>query len=173
MKAAIKTMVLILLILALHSSGLKTSMYWPSWRDFKQFYISNNGRVVDTSSPNQITTSEGQSYAMFFALVANDHPTFDKLVLWTENNLAGGNLSAQLPAWLWGQNLQKEWAVLDKNSATDSDLWIAYDLIEAGRLWHNQHYTFLGTQLLYRILKEEVAYIPGIGNIALPGQVGF
>ncbi len=169
----LKSLTIIFLVLLLHSSSLKTIVYWPEWLDFKRLYISDDGRVVDSSSPNKITTSEGQSYALFFALIANDRVMFDKLVRWTENNLAAGDLSAQIPAWLWGKNPQKQWAVLDPNSASDADQWIAYDLLEAGRLWENQHYEALGTQLLKLILKEEVADIPGIGKMVLPGKMGF
>ena len=37
---------------------------WPHWELFKAAYIEN-GRVIDRSDPRHITTSEGQSYAMF------------------------------------------------------------------------------------------------------------
>ncbi len=146
---------------------------WPDWQQYKQFYISDEGRVIDPSSPNRITTSEGQSYGMFFALVANDRPTFDKLLEWTENNLSAGDLSAHLPAWLWGKDDKNSWKVLDGNSASDADLWIAYDLLEAGRLWQSRRYQTLGTLLLQRIGREEVADIPGLGLMLLPGKVGF
>ena len=129
--------------------------------------------MIDPSSPNRITTSEGQSYGLFFALVANDRPAFDQLLTWTENNLAAGDLSAHLPAWLWGENEQKQWTVLDSNSASDADLWIAYNLLEAGRLWKSRRYQTLGTLLLQRIAREEVADIPGLGLMLLPGKVGF
>jgi endo-1,4-beta-D-glucanase Y len=146
---------------------------WPAWQQYKQFYISDEGRVIDPSSPNRITTSEGQSYGLFFALVANDRPTFDKLLEWTENNLSAGDLSAHLPAWLWGKDDKNNWKVLDSNSASDSDLWIAYDLLEAGRLWQSRRYQTLGTLLLQRIGREEVADIPGLGLMLLPGKIGF
>ncbi len=56
---------------------------WALWNSFKQNYIKN-GRVIDTSDPRLITTSEGQSYGLFFALVANDQATFNSLLNWTE-----------------------------------------------------------------------------------------
>ncbi|WP_346826685.1 cellulose synthase complex periplasmic endoglucanase BcsZ [Serratia inhibens] len=146
---------------------------WPAWQQYKQFYISDEGRVIDPSSPNRITTSEGQSYGLFFALVANDRSAFDKLLEWTENNLAAGDLSAHLPAWLWGEDDKKRWTVLDTNTASDADLWIAYNLLEAGRLWKSRRYQTLGTLLLQRIGREEVADIPGLGLMLLPGKVGF
>lgn len=133
---------------------------WPGWQQYKQFYISPQGRVIDPSSPNKITTSEGQSYGLFFATVANDRPTFDLLLARTENNTAAGDLSARLPARLWGESDDKQWKVLDANSASDADLWIAYNLLEAGRLWKSRRYQTLGTLLLQRIGREEVADIP-------------
>ncbi len=89
-------------LLLLVSFGATAACDWPAWQQFKQDYISDAGRVIDPSSPQKITTSEGQSYGLFFALVANDRETFDRLLTWTENNLAAGDLTAHLPAWLWG-----------------------------------------------------------------------
>lgn len=146
---------------------------WPGWQQYKQLYISDEGRVIDPSSPKRITTSEGQSYGLFFALVANDRPMFDKLLTWTENNLAAGDLNEHLPAWLWGEDDKKNWKVLDSNTASDSDLWIAYNLLEAGRLWQDPRYQTLGTQVLQRIGREEVVDIPGLGTMVLPGKIGF
>jgi len=39
--------------------------------------IAGQGRVVDRSAQDR-STSEGQAYAMFFALVTNDRVQFDK-----------------------------------------------------------------------------------------------
>lgn len=63
--------------------------------------------------------------------------------------------------------------MLDANSASDSDLWIAYSLLEAGRLWDNHSYSALGTLLLRRIAREEVATLPGLGPVLLPGAKGY
>lgn len=171
MVVMVKRLVCTLLLLA--SFGTTAACDWPEWQQFKQSYISDGGRVIDSSSPRQITTSEGQSYGLFFALVANDRETFDRLLTWTENNLAAGDLTARLPAWLWGQHQQHHWDVLDPNSASDADLWIAYSLLEAGRLWDVRRYKTMGTLLLQRIAKEEVVNIPGLGEMLLPGKIGF
>lgn len=135
--------------------------------------ISPQGRVIDTSDERQITTSEGQSYALFMALVANDRELFRRLLSWTRDNLASGDLTARLPAWLWGRQPDGSWGVLDDNSASDSDLWIAYSLLEAGRLWKLHEYTSLGALLLQRIAREETRDIPGLGMQLLPGREGF
>lgn len=146
---------------------------WPDWISFRKKFVSDDGRVVDRSIPQQVTTSEGQSYALMFALIANDRTTFDRIVRWTENNLAYGDLTANLPAWQWGQRVDDSWGVIDDNAASDADLWIAYALNEAGERWKIQRYTALAELLATRILREETADIPGLGLVLLPGPNGF
>src|SRR5207249_8840123 len=114
-----------------------------------------------------------QAYAMFFALAANDRPRFDALLGWTERNLAAGDLRARLPAWLWGVSPAKQWTVLDDNSASDADVWMAYSLLEAGLAWKESRYTALGTALAQRIAREETANVPGFGAILIAGARGF
>jgi endoglucanase len=160
-------------ILSTTIADAASNAQWPAWERFKQLYISADGRVIDDSVPEQITTSEGQSYALFFALVANDRETFARLLRWTQNNLARGDLAKALPAWQWGRASDGTWRVLDPNSASDSDLWIAYTLLEAGRLWCDPSYTALGRSVTARILREEVTFVPGLGPTLLPGPKGF
>lgn len=135
--------------------------------------VTYDARVIDHSDPRKITTSEGQSYAMFFALVNHDKALFRDLVLWTETHLAKGDLSSNLPAWLWGRKPDGSWGVLDDNSASDSDLWIAYNLLEAGRLWGEHAYASMGNQLLKLIAEREVTDLPGFGPMMLPAPYGF
>ncbi|MFJ5854998.1 cellulose synthase complex periplasmic endoglucanase BcsZ [Enterobacter cancerogenus] len=154
-------------------TDLRAACTWPAWEQFKQDYMSEGGRVIDPSDARKITTSEGQSYGLFFALVANDRKAFDQLLAWTRDNLAEGDLTQHLPAWLWGQKNKETWAVIDDNSASDADIWIAWSLLEAGRLWKNPNYTRTGNALLERIAREEVVKVPGLGSMLLPGKVGF
>jgi len=142
------------------------------WQAYASRFISGDGRVIDPSR-GDLTTSEGQSYALFFALVNNDRARFDKLLAWTESNLAAGDLAEHLPAWMWGKAKDGSWGVLDPNSASDSDIWIAYDLIEAGRLWNNPHYATIGKKLAALAGRREVASLPGLGPVLLPGPTGF
>lgn len=145
---------------------------WTDWQTTQQRMISDS-RVIDYSDSRQITTSEGQSYAMFFALVNNDRSLFQSLFQWTQVHLAQGDLSSNLPAWLWGRQADGQWGILDTNSASDSDLWIAYNLLEAGRLWKERSYTTVGTLLLAQIARQEVVSLPGFGTMLLPAPVGF
>src|ERR1700761_5217300 len=138
------------------SAANAASCEWPGYRTFVERFVQADGRVIDYSTPTQKTTSEGQSYAMFFALVANDRATFDRLLGWTRTNLAGNQFDADnmhLPAWQWGRKQDGSYGVLDPNSASDSDLWIAYDLLQAGRLWRDTTYTKLGEALSAQIVR--------------------
>src|SRR5947208_5505350 len=146
---------------------------WSSlWKSYCAAFMDNQIRVIDHDAGDR-TTSEGQAYAMFFALVANDRSRFDGLVHWTETNLASGDLATHLPSWLWWRGRNDNWGVPDSNSASDADVWMAYTLLQAGKAWNEQHYTSLGTALAKRIAAEEVVQIPGFGTALLPGAKGF
>ncbi len=141
---------------------------WSLWNAYADRFIDEQGRVIDHNAGDR-TTSEGQSYAMFFALADNDRARFDRLLDWTQKNLAGGSLSAHLPGWLWGRTQAGEWKLLDAGSAADADCWMAYTLVEAGRLWNNQAYASQGRQMMNLIAKQEVANLPGFGVMLTPG----
>lgn len=146
---------------------------WSRWEVFRQQAISSDGRVVDYSDSRQITTSEGQAYGLFFALINSDKALFRHLLDWSERHLASGDLTGRLPAWLWGRQADGQFGVLDDNSASDADLWMAYALIEAGRLWNEHSYAALGLLLMQRIAREEALDVPGLGWILLGGREGF
>lgn len=145
---------------------------WENWEQFKNNYLYH-GRIIDNSDPRLISTSEGQSYGLFLSLIANDQKSFEEILNWTEKNLSNGDLTARLPAWLWGIDEGGHGKIIDQNSASDSDLWIAYSLLEAGRLWRNNYYQSLGYLLALRILNEETIFIEGYGQVLLPGDEGF
>lgn len=163
----------LLLILALSAgtAGCKQGP-WSLWTAYTARFIDPQGRVIDPQV-NQRTTSEGQSYALFFALVQNDRPRFDQLLKWTQANMASGNLATHLPGWLWGKAPDGQWKLLDPNSASDSDCWIAYSLLEAGRLWDAPGYTTLGRAMLANIAKTEVTELPGFGSMLMPGPTAL
>lgn len=84
-------------MLLLAAFSVQAACTWPAWEQFKKDYISQEGRVIDPSDARKITTSEGQSYGMFFALAANDRAAFDNILDWTQNNLAQGSLKNACP----------------------------------------------------------------------------
>ena len=158
-------------LLAAMAAALPASAAWDLWDDFKSVG-TEHGRVVDYSDARRITTSEGQSYGLFFALVAGDREAFAGMADWTEKNLSGGDITKTLPSWLWGSIRADRWGVIDTNNAVDSDMWIAYAFLEAGRLWKNETYAAKGRAMM-ALLKHEVRTVDGLGSVLLPGRAGF
>ena len=113
------------------------------------------------------------AYGLFFALVANDRPAFDRILQWTQTNLAAGDLTANLPAWLWGCDSDGKWHILDRNPASDADLWMAYTLLQAGRLWEEPGFIKLGDAIASHVAEQSVVRMPGAGTVLLPAPVGF
>jgi endo-1,4-beta-D-glucanase Y len=163
-----RLLLLVPILLFLGGTGGCKQGPWSLWSAYASRFIDAQGRVIDPQG-GEHTTSEGQSYALFFALVNNDQARFDQVLKWTQTNLAQGNLATHLPAWLWGKTKEGEWKALDPNSAADSDVWIAYSLVEAGRLWKNPTYSNMGREMMGLVARQEVAELPGFGMMLMPG----
>lgn len=146
---------------------------WPHWQKFAERWIQNDGRVLESSLLPNHSTSEGQAYALFFALIGNDKTRFEKIWRWTKENLSGSAPEKQLPAWLWGKGKDGKWKAQDSNSASDADLWFAYALLEADRLWAKPNYRADAEHLLENIKAQEIVELPGLGVMLLPGAKGF
>lgn len=143
------------------------------WKLFEAQFISKDGRVVSDDDSLSKTYSEGQAYGLFFSLISGDQQAFERILKWTERNLCQGDISKNLPGWLWGKRDDGQWGLIDRNPASDADVWIAYSLIEAGRLWKNRAYTTIGKAVAKLIVQQECVQIPGLGLSLLPGPVGF
>ena len=165
------SLILALMMMVTLAGGCKQGP-WALWDSYAARFIDAQGRVIDPQGSAR-TTSEGQAYALFFALAANDRPHFERVLTWTQANLANGDLATHLPAWLWGKSGTGEWKALDPNPASDADLWMAYTLEEAGRLWSDPIYSNLGRRMMAQIAQREVADLPGFGPMLLPGPSGF
>lgn len=136
------------------------------WSSYAKKFVQSDGRVAEHSQKGR-TTSEGQAYALFFALINNDKSKFHHILNWTENNLAQGDLHQNLPAWLWGEGQDKQWHILDESPASDADLWLGYTLIQAGRLWHDDQLKRLGNDVVRNIEQQEISRLEGVGVFVL------
>jgi endo-1,4-beta-D-glucanase Y len=162
----------ILILFALCPTGGCKQGSWTLWNAYQTHFIDSQGRVIDHTGGGR-TTSEGQAYAMFFALADDDRSAFDRLLKWTTVNMASGDLATHLPGWLWGQDKDGQWKQQDQNPAADADVWMAYTLVEAGRLWNVPAYSSTGRAMMAMIAKSEVSNIPGFGPMLMPGPTGF
>ena len=117
--------------LALTLSGCSSypgrAAWFAAWNAYRQAFLDGQGRVLDYSSDQGFTTSEGLAYTLFFSLAAGDRDTFRRVLTWTNANMAGGRLGQVLPAWKWGQQ-NGSWGIVGHNSASDADAWMAYEI---------------------------------------------
>lgn len=128
------------------------------WEEFKRRHI-REGRVVDSYS--KLTHSEGQGYALLFAVWAGDEPTFKQL--WAFTRLL--RRPDGLFSWKWERG-----RVTDPNNATDAEIYIAWALIEAARVFSS---TYLGeAQSILTALRPLRRDTPH-GPVLLPGVEGF
>jgi endo-1,4-beta-D-glucanase Y len=160
------------LLLLLCCAAAPVRADWDAWSQFQHDFVQADGRVIDVTFEGK-STSEGQAYGLFFALVANQRAQFDTILKWTSANLAGNGLGERLPGWYWGKRDDGSWGIKDQNPASDADLWIAYTLLEAGRLWQAPAYDRLGRKLLALIAAQEVVDAGSAGTLLLPAPVGF
>lgn len=154
-------------------SLLGRELWSSAWEAYRDAFIDGQGRVIDYSSNEGFTTSEGQAYALFFSLIANDRDRFRRLLAWTNANLAGGNLGRALPAWKWGRGPRSAWKIIGDNSAADADAWLAYTLLQAGRVWGDHNLGATGSALAARILTDESVSLGGFGRVLLPSSAQF
>lgn len=146
---------------------------WPAWQSWAGSHVQPDGRVLHSSLLPNHTTSEGQSYNLLLSLIANDPQRFDQIWSWTRDNMMAPDAANRLPGWLWGQGADGKWQLQDANSASDADLWIAYALLEAARLWQRPTYRSDAVRLLDAIEARLVVDLPGLGKMVLPGPQGF
>jgi endoglucanase len=111
-----------------------------SWRAYVQRFIQDDGRVIDYSA-SDISTSEGQAYAMLRAVWVGDRVNFDRTYQWALKNLNSGIRDDHLWAWRWGKDPHGKWGVTDKAFASDADQDAALALILAARVWNDEQYT--------------------------------
>lgn len=127
-----------------------------SWESYKLNYIHNNSYVIDPA--NNLTTSEGQSYALLQAVWLNDKKTFDGVWKWTKDNLI--NDSGTIA---WSTKVSKTGVVTinDAGSAADGDTDTALALIFASKKWKQSSYLADARELLDAVWKLEVKELNG------------
>ena len=116
------------------------SLLLSSWDNYKQQFISKSGRTVDPSQ-NDTTTSEAQGYALLRAVWVDDKPTFDRVYVFTKDNMKQPD--SNLFGWQYGKVANNKYGFTSNggnNPASDADSDIAYALILASRRWNNPSY---------------------------------
>lgn len=137
-----------------------------SYNNYLEEFMTKDGRIMDPERGN-ITTSEGQSYMLLRSVAMGNKKTFDLVYKWTKDNLQRKD---SLFAWLWGENRNGEYKILDYNSASDSDVDIAFSLLAAYRKWKDSKYLEEALPIINSIWNNETKRI---GNylVLMPGVI--
>lgn len=134
------------------------------WENYKKDYIDDSGRVLDKQQGN-VTTSEGQSYALLRAVWIDDQISFDKIYGWTVDNLQH-KTNDSLFSWLYGDLGNGTYGVLvergGQNTATDADTDIALALIFAYERWKNPVYLNSAKAIISSVWSEEIVTVSGV-----------
>lgn len=137
------------------------------YKYYKREFVSKDGRVMDPERKN-ISISEGQSYFLQRAVAANDPKTFDLTYKWTKKHLQRID---KLFSWLWGEDKHDKngkYKVLDRNSASDADVNIAFALILAHERWGDKKYLNEAKPIISSIWRNETKRI-GKYRVLMPG----
>jgi endoglucanase len=134
------------------------------WQNYKAEYIEPESNRTLDKQQNNITTSEGQSYTMFRAVIMGDQETFDASYKWTKDILK--RKEDNLFSWLFGEKPDGTYGVLTErggyNSASDADTDIALALIFAFNRWHQHEYLDDAMAIIEDIWDKEVMVIDGL-----------
>ncbi len=145
--------------------ALKSPRFWQA---YKARFITTQGRVIDSGN-GMVSHSEGQGYAMLFAVAANDRETFDRIWGWTRANLMVRD--DQLLAWRWEPGQRPP--VADMNNATDGDILVAWALTEAAEMWTELSYRIAARRIAVEVGRKTVVFKTRMGALLLPAVSGF
>ncbi len=154
-----------LLALAAACLALSACAADADWETFKQRFLEPDGRIVDTGQA-RISHSEGQGFAMLFAVHYADRASFDRMWQWTRKNLQVRDDA--LLAWKW----QPQGGVTDRNNAADGDLLVAWALLRGAEKWSHAEYRAAATRIAEDVRKKSMRRSTH-GLVLLPGQEGF
>ncbi|MDD3435807.1 MAG: glycosyl hydrolase family 8 [Candidatus Gastranaerophilales bacterium] len=157
---------IILLCISLYAYCSEEYCLKTGYEYYKKNFISSQGRVMDPERGN-LTTSEGQSYILQRAVAVNDPKTFDFAYKWTKKNLQRRD---KLFSWLWDKDKTGKYRVLDKNSASDADVNIAFALILAYERWKDKKYLKEALPIVRSIWRYETRRI-GKYRVLMPGAI--
>ncbi|MDQ3832838.1 MAG: glycosyl hydrolase family 8, partial [Actinomycetota bacterium] len=136
-----------------------------TWEGYKKRFVKD-GRVVDPKA-DDLTTSEGQAYAMLRAVYMDDQEAFDEVWNWTQKNLQvrGDGLLA----WNYGKAADGTLGVTDPSSATDADTDTALALLFAARKFDDTAYREEALEILNDVWAQETAFAGG-QRVAVAGD---
>ncbi|MDP1617995.1 glycosyl hydrolase family 8 [Phenylobacterium sp.] len=137
------------------------------WDVFKARFLAPDGRILDTTGGG-VSHTEGQGFSMFLAVLHKDRSAFDRMWDWTQDHLA--RPEDELFSWRYDPRAPEP--VSDPNNATDGDIFLAWALLRAGRLWNDGRYAQSSERIRTAIRRRLVVEMGG-RRLLSPGLDGF
>lgn len=139
-----------------------------NWDNYLQRFFKE-GRIVDTGNHN-ISHTEGQGYAMLFAVEANDETTFTQLWQWTQETLQRPD---NLFSWQYTPCPSNDrQCISDPNNASDGEILIAWALLRAADKWSDDSYQ-QAALLIINAIEQKLLVTYQQDVMILPGEYGF
>jgi endo-1,4-beta-D-glucanase Y len=138
-----------------------SAMLYELWTTYKATDLEpSTDRTIDHSQPDNITTSEGESYTMLRSVWVDDQSTFDKSFAWTQQYLQRPD---HLFSWKYGELPNGSYGVNTSNgnynTASDADTDIALSLLMAYSRWNEAKYLQAAQPIITSIWNEEVVNV--------------
>ncbi|MGF1456556.1 MAG: glycosyl hydrolase family 8 [Alphaproteobacteria bacterium] len=149
------------------ASAQSLGQFKRQWGQYKQQFMLEDGRILDTGNEN-VSHTEGQGTGMLFAVFANDQASFDMIWNWTRGHLRRRD---RLFSWKWDVN-HPQGPVPDPNNATDGDLLISWALLLGAELWQSPAYQASADEIIQSLERLVLDRFAG-RVLVLPGVQGF
>jgi endo-1,4-beta-D-glucanase Y len=139
------------------------AMLYELWTAYKVADLEpGSERTIDHSQPDNVTTSEGESYTMLRAVWMDDQTTFDTTWNFTQNTMQRPD---HLISWRYGELPNGTYGIETnrggENTASDGDVQIAMALLMAYSRWDEPKYLQAAEPMITSIWNEEVVQVDG------------
>lgn len=129
------------------------------YRQWSKYYVKkiNNTAYINSqpSAKNPVSISEGQGYGMLICALEGENGNISNQEFEKLNNYYLDHRMGSTALMSWKQTIYKNKIKDEANNATDGDLYIAYSLIKASKVWPKEKDKYLkeATAILDDILK--------------------
>ncbi|WP_299668212.1 glycosyl hydrolase family 8 [uncultured Psychromonas sp.] len=144
--------------------------FQKNWIVYKQQFIES-GRVLDGEN-NNISSSEGQGFALLFAVFSNDRDQFQEMWAWTQKNMQREDHLFRQQYTATEKGLCDNQCISAQRNASNGDIIIAWALLAAENKWDRQIYLVEGLRVLdvikTKLIRQKFGY-----QLILPSETGF
>ncbi|WP_417696331.1 glycosyl hydrolase family 8 [Psychromonas sp.] len=158
----------IIILLLPQFLSFERTPYQKNWIAYKEQFITD-GQVIDGENDN-LSNSEGQGFALLFAVFSNDRKQFEKIWAWTQQHM-------QREDYLFREQVSSSEQACDKAcisskpNASNGDIIIAWALLAAENKWDRQIYLVEGFRVLDAIKAKLIDKKYGY-QLVLPTEKG-